>query len=82
MIILILPIYLADKNILSVAFVFPLLILGRTIYGLLGSATRPASFAYIADITLKVKRTKKFARFELKFSFRYIAGPLLVDIYI
>ena len=31
MIILILPIYLADKNILSAALVFPLLILGRTI---------------------------------------------------
>ena len=77
MIILILPIYLADKNILSAAFVFPLLILGRTIYGLLGSATRPASFAYIADITPKSKRTKKFARFESNFLLGTLVGPLL-----
>ena len=77
MIILILPIYLADKNILSAAFVFPLLILGRTIYGLLGSATRPASFAYIADITPKNKRTKKFARFESNFLLGTLVGPLL-----
>ena len=77
MIILILPIYLADKNILSAAFVFPLLILGRTIYGLLGSATRPASFAYIADITPKRKSTKKFASFESNFLLGTLVGPLL-----
>ena len=45
------PLFLVERNILDVIFLFPLLIFGRLLNGLLGSATRPASCAYIADIT-------------------------------
>ena len=74
---LITPLFLVERNILDVAFLFPALVLGRLINGLLGSATRPASFAYTADVTSKEKRTLKFARLESSFLLGTVAGPLL-----
>ena len=58
------PLFLVERNILDVIFLFPLLIFGRLLNGLLGSETRPASLAYIADITTSSTRTVKFARLE------------------
>ena len=40
------PLFLVERNLLDVIWLFPLLMLGRSINGLLGSATRPAAFAY------------------------------------
>ena len=74
---LITPLFLAEKNILNLTLLFPALILGRLINGLLGSATRPASFAYVADITTKEKRTVKFARMESSFLVGTVVGPLV-----
>ena len=74
---LITPLFLAQKNIINVTLLFPALVLGRLINGLIGSATRPASFAYIADITSKDNRTVKFARLESSFLLGTVAGPLL-----
>ena len=70
------PLFLVEKNLLDVVFLFPLLILGRLLNGLLGSASRPASFAYIADNTSRDKRTLKFARLESSFLLGTVAGPL------
>ena len=74
---LITPLFLVEKNILHVAYLFPALVLGRLINGLVGSATRPASFAYVADTSTKEKRTVKFARLESSFLLGTVAGPLL-----
>ena len=74
---LITPLFLAEKNILNLTLLFPALILGRSINGLLGSATRPASFAYVADITTKENRTVKFARMESSFLVGTVVGPLV-----
>ena len=74
---LITPLFLAERNMFDLAYLFPALVLGRLINGLLGSATRPASFAYTADITSKEKRTLKFARLESSFLLGTVAGPLL-----
>ena len=74
---LITPLFLAEKNILNLTLLFPALILGRLINGLVGSATRPASFAYLADITSKEKRTVKFARMESSFLVGTVVGPLV-----
>tara|TARA_B100001057_G_scaffold284260_1_gene284589 strand:+ start:6983 stop:8191 length:1209 start_codon:yes stop_codon:yes gene_type:complete len=74
---LITPLFLAEKNILSLSLLFPALVLGRLINGLVGSATRPASFAYVADTTSKKKRTVKFARLESSFLLGTVAGPLV-----
>ena len=74
---LITPLFLAQKNLLNVTLLFPALVLGRLINGLIGSATRPASFAYIADVTSKDNRTVKFARLESSFLLGTVAGPLV-----
>ena len=74
---LITPLFLAQKNLINVTLLFPALVLGRLINGLVGSATRPASFAYIADITSKDNRTVKFARLESSFLLGTVAGPLV-----
>ena len=74
---LITPLFLAQKNLLNVTLLFPALVLGRLINGLVGSATRPASFAYIADISSKDNRTVKFARLESSFLLGTVAGPLV-----
>tara|TARA_B100001113_G_scaffold166099_1_gene135907 strand:+ start:8899 stop:10092 length:1194 start_codon:yes stop_codon:yes gene_type:complete len=74
---LITPLFLAEKNLIDVVILFPALVLGRLINGLVGSATRPASFAYTADVTSKEKRTVKFARLESSFLLGTVVGPLL-----
>ena len=71
------PLFLVEKNILDVVFLFPLLIFGRLLNGLLGSATRPAAFAYVADNSSRDKRTVKFARLESSFLLGTVAGPLI-----
>ena len=74
---LITPLFLVEKNVLDFAYLLPLLVLGRLINGLIGSATRPAAFAYIADISDRSKRTKKFARLESSFLIGTIMGPMI-----
>ena len=74
---LITPLFLVDKNVLDFAYLLPLLVLGRLINGLIGSATRPAAFAYMADISDRSKRTKKFARLESSFLIGTIMGPMI-----
>ena len=71
------PLFLVEKNIIDVVFLFPLLIFGRLLNGLLGSATRPAAFAYVADNSSRDKRTVKFARLESSFLLGTVAGPLI-----
>ena len=74
---LITPLFLVEQNLLAFVYLFPSLILGRLINGLIGSATRPASFAYLADITPPEKRTVKFARMESSFLVGTVLGPLI-----
>tara|TARA_B110001450_G_C17600488_1_gene472792 strand:- start:128 stop:1312 length:1185 start_codon:yes stop_codon:yes gene_type:complete len=77
MVALITPLFLVERNILDVALLFPLLIFGRLINGVVGSATRPASFAYVADTSSREDRTLEFARMESSFLIGTVAGPLL-----
>ena len=74
---LITPLFLVEQKILDLVYLLPLLVLGRLINGLVGSATRPAAFAYMADISERAKRTKKFARLESSFLIGTIMGPML-----
>ena len=74
---MIIPLFLVEKNLLDIVFLFPLLIFGRMLNGLIGSATRPATFAYIADTSSREKRTVKFARLESSFLVGTVAGPLI-----
>ncbi len=74
---LVTPLFLVERRILDLVFLFPLLILGRLINGLLGSATRPAAFAYTADNSSESNRTVKFARLESSFLAGTVIGPLV-----
>jgi MFS family permease len=74
---MIIPLFLVEKNLLDIVFLFPLLVFGRMLNGLIGSATRPATFAYIADTSNRDKRTLKFARLESSFLVGTVAGPLI-----
>ena len=74
---LITPLFLVEQKIVDFVYLLPLLILGRLINGLVGSATRPAAFAYMADISKRSKRTKKFARLESSFLIGTIMGPMI-----
>ena len=74
---MIIPLFLVEKNLLDIVFLFPLLVFGRMLNGLIGSATRPATFAYIADTSSREKRTVKFARLETSFLVGTVAGPLI-----
>ena len=74
---MIIPLFLVEKNLLDIVFLFPLLVFGRMLNGLIGSATRPATFAYIADTSSRDKRTVKFARLESSFLVGTVAGPLI-----
>ena len=74
---LITPLFLVEQKILDLVYLLPLLILGRLINGLIGSATRPAAFGYMADISERSKRTKKFARLESSFTIGTIMGPMI-----
>ena len=69
--------FLVEKDLVDLVYLFPLLVFGRMLNGLLGSATRPASFAYVADISSEDKRTVKFARLESSFLIGTVAGPLI-----
>ena len=74
---MIVPLFLVEKNLLDIVFLFPLLVFGRMLNGLIGSATRPATFAYIADTSSRENRTVKFARLESSFLVGTVAGPLI-----
>ena len=74
---MIIPLFLVEKNLLDIVFLFPLLVFGRMLNGLIGSATRPATYAYIADTSSREKRTLKFARLESSFLVGTVAGPLI-----
>ena len=71
------PLFLVEKNLLDIVFLFPLLVFGRMLNGLIGSATRPAAFAYVADTSTRDRRTVKFARLESSFLVGTVAGPLI-----
>ncbi len=55
--------------------VFICLLLSRSLFGLFGSGTPPASQAYIADRTAPVERTDALAGLTSGFTFGSVAGP-------
>jgi len=68
---------------MSLTLAFPLMIITRGLFGLLGSGTFPASQAYVADRTTRRERTSALATIGSAFGMGLIVGPgiaaLLVD---
>lgn len=55
--------------------IFGLLLTGRALFGIFGSATNPASQAYIADRTTREERTGQIATLTSGFTLGQVAGP-------
>jgi MFS family permease len=54
---------------------FALLLTARTLFGVFGSATNPASQAYVADRTTREERTDEIATLTSGFTLGQVAGP-------
>jgi MFS family permease len=65
------------NHLLPVAFVFPLMIASRCIYGTFGSGTSAAATAYVADRTTPKERLHGVAIISMAFALGTIFGPLL-----
>lgn len=59
---------------------FALLVAARLLNGMFGSATRPASGGWIADISSIEDRSRAFARLDSGFSMGRILGPALAGV--
>jgi MFS family permease len=61
--------------------VFPLMIASRSIYGLLGSGTQPASQAYVADRTTPAERLQGVATVGSAFGLGTTVGPAIASLF-
>lgn len=61
--------------------IFPLMIVTRSIYGLLGSGTQPASQAYVADRTTPAERLQGVATVGSAFGLGTTVGPAIASLF-
>tara|TARA_B100000900_G_scaffold112269_1_gene93888 strand:+ start:374 stop:1624 length:1251 start_codon:yes stop_codon:yes gene_type:complete len=66
---------LGQKQLLTGTLLFTLLVAARLLNGIFGSATRPSSGGWIADISSTESRSRAFARLDSGFSMGRILGP-------
>lgn len=69
------------NNWLPAVAIFPLMIITRSIYGLLGSGTQPASQAYVADRTTPQERMQGVATVGSAFGLGTVAGPAIASLF-
>jgi MFS family permease len=62
--------------------IFILFLLGRALFGLFGSASNPATQAYVADHTPREQRTQSMAMLAGAFGIGTVVGPFLAPIFI
>jgi MFS family permease len=77
MILIILPLFLFEKGYITSGFLLPALIASRLIYGIFGSATRPALFGFAGKISSPDKRAAVFSNLESGFVLGTLLGPLI-----
>ncbi|MDB3976527.1 MFS transporter [Gammaproteobacteria bacterium] len=71
---------LGQKELLTGSLLFFLLVAARLLNGMFGSATRPSSGAWVADITSIDSRSRAFARLDSGFSMGRILGPAIAGL--
>ena len=71
---------LGQKELLTGGLLFFLLVAARLLNGMFGSATRPSSGAWVADITSIDSRSRAFARLDSGFSMGRILGPAIAGL--
>ncbi len=77
MILIVMPIILFENGYLASWALFPMLVASRLIYGLFGSATRPALFGYAGKISSSKNRSIVFSNLESGFILGTVLGPLI-----
>ena len=65
------------SKIWPLSVVYPLMVLSRVIFGVIGSGTAPASQAYVADRTSRGERANAMAKFAGAFGLGAMMGPAL-----
>jgi MFS family permease len=60
--------------------IFLLLLFARTLFGIFGAATTPASQAYVADRTTREERTEQIATLTAGFTLGQMAGPAIAAV--
>ena len=75
-----LTISLGQKELLTGTLLFVLLVSARVLNGIFGSATRPSSGGWVADISSINSRSRAFARLDSGFSIGRILGPALAGL--
>ena len=71
---------LGQKELLTGSLLFFLLVSARVLNGIFGSATRPSSGGWVADISSIDSRSRAFARLDSGFSMGRILGPALAGL--
>jgi len=71
---------LGQKELLTGSLLFILLVSARVLNGIFGSATRPSSGGWVADISSIDSRSRAFARLDSGFSMGRILGPALAGL--
>lgn len=77
MILIILPLYLFEHGLITSALLLPALILSRLIYGIFGSATRPALFGFAGKVSSPINRATIYSNLESGFVLGAVLGPLV-----
>lgn len=68
-------VYLGTISVLPIAWVWPLMIVSRAIFGIFGSAHMPASQAWVAERSTRMDRAKRIAAVGAAFGVGNMVGP-------
>ena len=71
---------LGQRGLLTGSLLFILLVSARILNGIFGSATRPSSGGWVADISSVDLRSRAFARLDSGFSMGRILGPAIAGL--
>lgn len=71
---------LGQRELLTGSLLFLLLVAARVLNGIFGSATRPSSGGWVADISSIESRSRAFARLDSGFSMGRILGPAVAGL--
>ena len=71
---------LGQIELLTGSLLFLLLVAARVLNGIFGSATRPSSGGWVADISSTESRSRAFARLDSGFSMGRILGPAVAGL--
>jgi MFS family permease len=70
------------RHLLPVMAVFILFLLSRAIFGLVGSASNPASQAYVAERTTREERTEQMGQLAGAFGLGTVTGPFVAPLFV